>query len=88
MDPMTMSAITQVGGSLLSSLFGKNKKPTQPPMKSDPSFGVMANNVNPLPAYQNKVQAPAYQAPQPQGNGLPIGYNSYGGGVKLLIIVP
>ena len=118
---MTMSAITQVGGSLLSSLFSKNKKPTQPPMKSDPSFGVeandgnlgelasrmrfgrvdgqlaynqtpwaksnpspsygvMANNVNPLPAYQNKVQAPAYQAPQPQGNGLPGGYNSYGGG--------
>ena len=47
MDPMTMSAITQVGGSLLSGLFGKKNSNPKPPMaKGDPSFGVEMNDGN------------------------------------------
>jgi hypothetical protein len=54
MDPMTMSAITQVGGSLLNGLFGKKNSNPKPPMaKGDPSFGVLQSNQNPLQGNQN-----------------------------------
>ena len=56
MDPITMSAITQVGGSLLSGLFGKKNSNPKPPMaKGDPSFGVLKSNQNPVSVNQNPL---------------------------------
>ena len=85
MDPITMSAITQVGGSLLNGLFGKKNSNPKPPMaKGDPSFGVLRSDQNPVPSNQNYItgsnsvpkQAPAQNgaswlstAPWMQANG-------------------
>ena len=56
MDPMTMSAITQIGGSLLSGLFGKKNSNPKPPMaKGDPSFGVLRSNQNPVQVNQSPL---------------------------------
>ena len=71
MDPITMSAITQVGGSLLSGLFGKKNSNPKPPMaKGDPSFGVLKSNQNPVPVNQNYMtgsNSTPTQAPSQNG---------------------
>ena len=56
MDPVSMSAITQIGGSLLSGLFGKKNSNPKPPMaKGDPSFGVLRSNQNPVQVNQSPL---------------------------------
>lgn len=71
MDPMTMSAITQIGGSLLNGLFGKKNSNPKPPMaKGDPSFGVLQSNQNPVPSNQNYITGSNNLPPQaPAQNG-------------------
>ena len=84
---MTLATIAQVGGSLLGGL-GKKKAPKPPMAQADPSFGVLQNNQNPLPANQNMVQSPGYQQPKtpPINSALPNHYNTYGSPGKGVIM--